>query len=246
MGRTRIRRIVVGIGGFTAAILMAFAWLGYLGGDPFTILPVKPGASRQATSKQGDVAAVVLSGDMGFRLGMGPQIAERLLAHGIPVIGVNSLTAFRTTRTPAQATALIEAAMRKALALGHTRRIVLIGQSYGSDMLHVGLAGLPQAMRDKVPFVALLVPGATVEYRASPSEMLTFAMAESDALPTARKLNWVPVLCVYGVQEPASLCPLLHQRNIQVVGMPGGHPLHYDADGVYARIAAELRKAGIS
>ncbi len=96
-----------------------------------------------------------------------------------------------------------------------------------------------------MPLVVLVVPGATVEYRASPSEILTFAMPEADAMPTARKLDWVPMLCLYGREEPASLCPLLHQPNAQVIGMAGGHPLHYDGDGVYAHIAAAMARAGI-
>lgn len=211
-----------------AAFLLFLQWLGYLGGDPFS--------SYRPTIYQpgrGTPVAIILSGDMGMNIGMGPGIAARLARDGIPVIGVNSLTYFRNTRPPADATALIEQAMARAHAIDPAARILLIGQSFGSDMAHVGLAGLPAPLRRDLAMVALVVPGATVEYRASPGEIFTFLMADADALPTARQLDWVPLLCVHGREEPASLCPLLHQANLRSVALPGGHPLHHDVNALY-------------
>lgn len=238
---SNIRRwILLAMSGLVAAILLGFAWLGYLGGDPFMVL--RP-AGYQA--RPGAPVAIILSGDMGFRVGMGPRIAERLEKDGVPVIGINSLTYFRTTRTAAQATALIEDAIARALAINPAARIMLIGQSYGADMLHVGLANLPAEARRKIALVTLVVPGATVEYRASPSEILTFAMAEADALPTARQLDWTPLLCIQGVEEPASLCPLLHQPNLHSVALPGGHALSWDVDAVYRTLGAMMARVGL-
>jgi type IV secretory pathway VirJ component len=215
------------------ALLGYFTWLGYFARDPFvTIMPEKRAPAG--------IAAIVMSGDMGFKVGMGRQIARRLSDDGIPVIGVNSLTYFRSRRTATEATALVEDVIRRASALTHSHRVILIGQSFGADMLHVGLAGLPPAYRARVAMVALVVPGATVEYRASPGEMFTFLMREDNALPTGRALNGFPVLCIFGEQERSSLCPLLWQRNVHAVALPGGHPLHYDADAVYREIRQEL------
>jgi type IV secretory pathway VirJ component len=241
MKRSALKRMMVANVGLAAAILLGFGWLGYLGGDPFTIL--RPDSYQ---TRPGGVVAVLLSGDMGFNIGMGPDVAARLQRDGVPVVGVNSLTYFRTTRTAAQAAALVEEAMRRALAINPRARLVLIGQSYGADMLHVGLSDLPAALRSRIGMVALVVPGATVEYRASPSELLTFAMPEADALPTARRLDWAPLLCIQGVEESASLCPLLRQPNLTAVALPGGHPLHRDVDAVYRTIRSAMDRAGLS
>ncbi|WP_336958550.1 AcvB/VirJ family lysyl-phosphatidylglycerol hydrolase [Sphingobium aquiterrae] len=222
------------------AILLFFAWIGYLGGSPFANVPATVAAQAPRTN----VVAVLFSGDMGFHVGMGPQIARRLSDEGIAVTGVNSLTYFRTRRTPREATQLIEQAMAHALAGHPGGRVILIGQSFGADMLQVGLAGLDPARRAQVAMVALVVPGATVEYRASPGEVFTFLMHEDDGLPTGRMLGWVPTLCIYGVEEPASLCPLLKgQRNVQLLGMPGGHPLHHDPDAVFAQLRRAIDRA---
>lgn len=222
-----------------AGFILYFAWLGYFTGPPFTDV-------RPEGHVRNDLAAVVLSGDMGFKVGMGRQIARRLADDNIAVVGINSLNYFRTTRTPAEATALITRAMNRAQAMSHAPKVMLIGQSYGADMLHVGLAGLAPALRARVALIALVVPGATVEYRASPGEMFTFLMDETDARPTGGQLNWAPVLCVFGAEERDSLCPLLWQRNVHAVSLPGGHPLHYDSAAVYGELRAEMTRAGLN
>ncbi|WP_336969567.1 AcvB/VirJ family lysyl-phosphatidylglycerol hydrolase [Sphingobium aromaticiconvertens] len=237
-GKRSTRRIAIAFAGIFLAILATFAWLGYLGGDPFSTL--RPAQYQPHVNAP---VAILLSGDMGFKVGMGPRVAQRLVHDGVPVVGVNSLTYFRVNRTSQQATALLVEAIHRALTIDPQSRLMLVGQSYGADMLHVGLAGLPASLRQRIALVALVVPGATVENRASPSEILTFAMAE--ALPTARRLDWVPLLCVYGVEETGSLCPLLHQPNAQTVGLPGGHPLHGDANAVYHAIRSAMAQAGL-
>ena len=212
------------------------AWLGYFGGALYAPVPATAAPARRNEG----LAAVLVSGDMGFKIGMGPRIARRLADHGIPVLGVNSLVYFRERRTPAEVRALIADAVRRGLAFGHARRLLLIGQSYGADMVHVGLTGLPPDLRARLAMVALVVPTDTVMYRASPAETLGLVAADAPAIDTARRLDWVPTLCVHGAEETDSLCPMLHAPNVQVVAMPGGHKLHDDADGLFARIMAAV------
>ena len=233
------RKFILGLSLLLAAIALLFSWMGYFGGDPFTVL--KP---ERYSPRAGAPVAVIFSGDNGFRLGLGKRVAQRLEQDGVPVIGVNSLNYYRKTRTPAEAGLLIQQAIRHAKALNPNGRIILIGQSFGADMLHVGLANLPHALRREIAAVALVVPGATVEYRASPSEVFTFLLTEHDALPTARQLDWVPLACIYGAEETHSLCPLLHQKNARVVQLPGGHQLNWDTDAIARQVLNTMKQAG--
>ena len=218
------------------ACIAGFAgWLGYIGyfgGPVFTEIPAAVPKPR--------VTAILLSGDMGFRIGMGPKIARRLAADGIPVLGVSSLTYFRHQRTPAEVTALISESVRRAKTFGHTDRLILIGQSFGADMLHVGLAKASPALRAQIGMVALVVPTDTVFYRASPSELFNWAEPDAWALPTARLLDWVPLVCVRGAEETDSLCPLLTQVNAKSVTLPGGHPLHHDDEALYRALKRSI------
>jgi len=227
-----------------AALSIGFAaWLGHVGffgGRTYFELPAAspPLHSRQAAPAR--TVAVLFSGDMGFRVGMGPKIAQRLVADGIPVLGVSSLVEFRHEHTPAQVQAFIAASARRALAFAGADRLILIGQSFGADMLQVGATGLPADLRSKVQMVALVVPGDTVIFRASPAELFNWAKPDAAALPTARRLTWASVICVRGAEETDSLCPRLDLPNVERVALPGGHPLHYDADALYAVLSRKI------
>lgn len=222
-----------------AGFAAAFAGLGYFGGQDIKLVLAAGPAAGHA-----HIAAVVISGDMGLNLGMGGQIASRLAADGMPVIGVNSLSYFRHRRTLVEVAGLVEAVTRQALALPDIDRVVLIGQSFGADMLPTGIASLPPALRGKVALVALIVPATTAEFRASPTEMFSWGEPEIDAVPAGRALTWVPALCISGADEVHSLCPSLKQPNMQHVVLPGGHPLHRDTAAVYKQIVAAIDAAG--
>ncbi|MBQ1497622.1 MAG: type IV secretion system protein VirJ [Sphingomonas sp.] len=230
----RLRRRKLGIALAALALILAgftgfLAYVGYLGGPVYyDIAPTRPTPPAMK-----GLAVVLVSGDMGFKIGMGPEIARRFAADGVPVVGVSSMAYFRHKRTPAEIQALITDAARRALAFGHADRLVMIGQSYGADMTHVGLTGLPQDLRAKVKLVALVVPTDTVFYQVSPAEMFNWIKPDAMALSTGRQLTWVPTLCVQGVEEKNSLCPMLTQPNVRSVALPGGHMLHHDPDTLY-------------
>ena len=236
-GAGRLRRVAVILAALALLFAGFLAYIGYFGGPVF----VNVAATAAPRPAERGLGAVLLSGDMGFHIGMGPRIARRLAADGIPVIGVNSLTYFRTRRSPAENEALIEQAVHRALGQPGVRRIVLIGQSFGADMLHAGLSTLPQALRDKISLVVLIVPGDTIEFRASPSELFSFDPPDAPAMRSARKLDWVPVICINGAEEEHSLCPLLAMPNVTHVTLPGGHLLRRDVDGLYSALRRAIR-----
>ena len=223
-----MKRGIIILLGFVAGLAAFFWHIGYIGGQPFVDLA--PQGNRKP------FAAVVMTGDMGFSAGMAGAIGERLAADGVAVVGVNSLTAFRTRRSPVDIGRLIARAEQRAMTLGHTDRVMLVAQSFGADMLHVGLTRLPAPARAHIQRIVLIVPGKTITYRASPTAIFDVGQPAYPALPTARTIDWVPLLCIQGKEETDSLCPLLTGVNVRRVALPGGHPMHRDADAVYATV----------
>lgn len=181
-------------------------------------------------------AIVMLSGDMGDRVGMTPKIAARLHARGYAIVTVNTLSYFSPRRTATESAALVAGAMHRALALGRTGRVVLIGQSFGADMLHAALAEFPESARRPIDAVVLVVPGHDIVFRASPVELAGFETPDALAWPTASRLTWAPVTCIRGARERNSLCPELAMPNVRRVVLPGGHPLHGDDAALAAAI----------
>lgn len=208
------------------------AWLGAFNASPFRELPA------QGTRK--DYAVVALSGDMGPRAGMGAPVAEMLAQHGVATVTVNSLTYFRVRRFPDEISDMLGDAIRRAMALGHTGKVVVIGQSYGADMVHVGLENLPADLRKHVSLVVLTVPTRTVFLRVSPLEWLDRTTPDAPAIDSASKLDWVPVVCIRGVEETDSLCPDLHLPRLTQVVLPGDHYLDHDAGRLFGAITTAL------
>ncbi len=192
-------------------------------------------ATRSVTPPR---AAVILSGDSGFSAGLSRQVGKRLAANGIGVIGINAHRFFVTRRTPAETAALLGDAMARARALTGATKVLLIGQSYGADMLQAALAEFTPAQRAEVSGVVLVVPGQTLFFQISWSERYDLTAPDAPALPTAKQLDWLPVMCVRGADESGSLCPDLTQPNLTQAVLPGGHYLHHSPGPLTRRIAA--------
>lgn len=197
---------------------------------------------RPERGPSGD-AVIVISGDMGFRTGLSPELAKRIAARGRYVVGVNSLRFAWRKRTPAEISRLLESAVDRALTRSGARRVVLIGQSYGADLVHVGSIGLRQAARDKIAAVVLVVPTTDVYYGIGPLEYLGWGSADAKALDTARQLRWAPLTCIYGRQESDSVCPSLGGTNLRRIALPGDHYLQHDPDRLFAAVWPAIRRA---
>ena len=216
-----------------AALLGLAAVAGFFDRDPIRLFGTFGGGRVP-------VVALFFSGDMGLRFGMGPRVTKGLAARGIPVMGVNSPTIFGRHRSRAEVDGLVAGAVRGALARAHADRVVLIGQSFGSDVLGTGAARLPADLKSKVAAIVLVVPGENVFFRADPTSLAYHFTPDAHAVVAARTLSWAPLTCIYGARETDSLCPLL-AAPVKVVALPGGHLLDNDANKLIATIVAALR-----
>lgn len=197
--------------------------VGWFCGPVFTTIP----ASASPTAGRGGTTAVFFSGDMGFNTGMGPRMARHLADAGIAVVGVNSLTAFSGGGDARSAAAVVRAAVTRALAVPGTRRVLLIGQSFGANIVLAGAGALPPDLRARVTLIELVVPADTMQFRATPGGVIDEGN-DGAALPYARRLAASSVLCIHGETEADSLCPEWRQANVRTVVLPGDHYLQHD------------------
>ncbi len=249
MGRTRYRPtrpprpFLRRLAGLAVALILALLAAGvtldhlerlrFFGGPLLNMLR-PPGTAR---APRDGLGVIVLSGDMGFRVGLSPAVARRMAEAGYPVIGVNSLSFAANGRSPAEIRALVMGCMRRLLAMPGVHRIVLIGHSFGADLLHVGLADLPAAYKARVALVILEVPTDSIYLTAGFREYFEIGTPDVPAFVSAVRLNWVPVTCIRGATETTSLCPMLGKLdlpNVRQVVLPGGHKLNRDDAALFA------------
>ncbi len=175
----------------------------------------------------GGMMAVVLSGDGGWS-GLEQGVAERLAREGIPVVGWNSLRYYRRPRAPQEAAEDLQRLVDVYSERWERPRVLLVGYSFGADVLPFLVNLLPAETRTRVAGVALVAIGRDAAFDFQPSDWLGRTRRTGFfTVPEARKMadGRLPVLCVYspGDRETRTACPLLEGLPVRVVPLPGGH-----------------------
>jgi type IV secretory pathway VirJ component len=178
-----------------------------------------------ATRDGKDVFAVLVSGDGGWAR-LDQELSAELAGRGIPVAGLDSLHYFWHTRTPEETAADVSRIIEHYSAQWHRPRVLLIGYSFGADLMPSVFNRLPAPSRARVVSLSLLglAKGASYEVRAS-EWIPALAPKGTPVKPEIRKISTVPILCVEGEAERKSICPALQQPGVEVRQI--GHKHHF-------------------
>ena len=200
-----------------------------LGGLPVIEVSAAPGTTPT------DSFAIVLSGDGGWA-GLDKDVAQALSAHGIPVVGLDSLRYFWTRRTPEGLGADIDRMIRYYSQHLGKQRVLLIGYSQGADVLPFAVNRLPTATRAHVALTVLMGMSEHAVFEFHVSNWISNDNSGPATMPEVERMSGTPVLCIYGEGDNDSLCPKLDPGKVRIVKMKGGH--HFGGD--YAGLAREI------
>lgn len=180
------------------------------------------------TTATRDALAIVLSGDGGWR-DLDRTIGGILQSEGVPTLGLDSLRYFWSKRTPEETARDLSALISDYTARWGVADVVLVGYSFGADVLPDTFLALDPAARDRVRELSLLGLSPNADWEITVSGWL--GGAGSDATPTGPALSKLPaplVQCIYGAAEDGSPCPGLAASGAEVIETKGGH--HFDGD----------------
>ncbi|HUE49301.1 MAG TPA: AcvB/VirJ family lysyl-phosphatidylglycerol hydrolase [Steroidobacteraceae bacterium] len=186
-------------------------------------------------SGESDEFALLLTGDGGWA-GLDQELAARLAASGVPTVGLNSLKYFWTERTPEATARDVARVLRHYFAAWNKQRVLLIGYSFGADVLPFVVNRLPPQLRERVASVSLLGIDANASFEVRISDWVGSAGGGAPTRPELAALTHVPVLCLYGEGESDSICPQLSGAGIAREQIGKGH--HFS--GEYARLADRI------
>ncbi|HYU31429.1 MAG TPA: AcvB/VirJ family lysyl-phosphatidylglycerol hydrolase [Thermoanaerobaculia bacterium] len=194
-----------------------------------------------AAEPRGDVLAVFYSGDGGWaRLDRG--VSQALTAHGTPAVGVDSRRYFSTRRDPDGSARDLDRILRHYLAAWKRERVLLIGYSFGADVMPFLASRLPPDLAGRIELVALIGASHSASFELHLTDWLFGSRDGRPVLPEVRKLAGRRLLCIYGKEEDDTLCPDLGPGLGRRVPLAGGH--HFA--GAYETIGALLlREAGL-
>lgn len=219
-------------------LFAAFTALALIIGVPLAA-PAKSHEIPIASDKAGDTLAVLYSGDGGWGA-LDQKVARHLADNGVPTIGVNSLTYFRTKRSPDGAARDLADALRAYETQWGRQKVVLIGYSFGADALPAILPRLPAELRAQVSHIVLIGTGPTGDLQFHPVSWLNLAPRDSFPVrPAIAAIKDVKITCVYGDKERADICPTLPDAEVAKVRLPGGH--HFNGD--YATLGEAVLRA---
>jgi type IV secretory pathway VirJ component len=196
---------------------------------PLNVLEAKPAMNTMA---------VIFSGDGGWR-DLDSEVGGYLQSQGVPTIGLDSLRYFWSERTP-QATA-----DDLAKIIEHYRRqwgvqnVLLVGYSFGADVLPATYNLLPAEDRARVKQITLLGLSHEVDYEISVTGWLGVAGdgKGGDPMTDIVKIDPKLIQCVYGTDEDDDPCPTLKDKGVEVVPIEGGH--HFDEN--YQALGKRIR-----
>ncbi len=196
-----------------------------------------------AATSTGDTLAIIYSGDGGWR-DIDKTLGDLLKKDGIAVVGVDALRYFWSKRTPAEVAADLGEIMRYYLSTWKLNHVVLIGYSFGADILPFAYNRLPEDLRRDVVLLSLLAPSRAAIFEI---EIFEWLGAESDdglpLEPEVRKIEPGKLQCFYGEEEAEeSLCTLDPMRQAEIIKRPGSHHFDENYQPIADAILANLKR----
>lgn len=195
-----------------------------------------------AAKAGGDALAFLITGDGGWAV-TDRGVAGLLAEQDIPVVALNSLDYFWTRRTPESASRDAERILRHYLAAWRKEEIIVIGYSFGADVLPFVVNRLPEDLRARVRLMALLSPSRSADFEFHLTDWLSSESRKTSlpVLPEVEKLQGTKILCFYGSDETDSLCKELRPELGKAILREGGHRLGRDFEPVADAILRERR-----
>ena len=200
---------------------------------PVVELPAKPAF---------DTIAIVYSGDGGWR-DLDKTIAEYLQQRGVPVVGVDALRYFWTRKDPKDAAADLAQLIDGYTGEWKAKHVLLVGYSFGADVLPAMINLLPRADRDRIAQVSLLGLGTATDFEISVGGWVG---ADDDTgvqtVPELKRLDMKLIQCIYGEEDEDAACARLEPLGAEVIKTTGSHHFDGDYDALAERILDGLKR----
>ncbi|HWV14239.1 MAG TPA: AcvB/VirJ family lysyl-phosphatidylglycerol hydrolase [Cellvibrio sp.] len=182
-----------------------------------------PAAEDDATTPM----VVLLTGDGGWAE-IDKAIARILAEKNIPTIALDSLSYFWKARTPEETAQDIDRVISMYTSKWNKNQVILVGYSFGADVLPFIANKLSEDNRARLGLVALLGMGKTAsfEFRLSSWMNADKSPDRLPLLPEVRDMQWANSVCIYGLEDQSSACNQTAELGVKVISMSGDH--HYD------------------
>ena len=142
-----------------------------------------------------------ISGDGGWK-GFIHGLSNDLAKQGIPTVGLDALSYFWKKKTRAQVTSDISTIVLHYLKEWHRKSFILLGYSFGADVIPFVVNRMPEQVKNKLDMVVLLSPDSHADFEFHFASWFDSSSSQAlPVLPELKRMQHVNTLVFYGQQE---------------------------------------------
>ncbi len=187
---------------------------------------------------------VIISGDGGWNSFI-DGLAKSYSESGIDVAGIDALKYFWHKSDPKSASGDFAKVVRYYSALWNKRQIVILGYSFGADVLPFIFNNFPVQLKSMTPLLVMMSPS----HHASFEFQLTgWLKGDSNSpyrvVPEIKKIIGPAMLIIYGKKESETLVGELPSEHIEFIGVEGGHHFNDDYPSLTSPVIKKINKLG--
>ncbi len=177
--------------------------------------------------------AFIVSGDGGWAK-FAKKLSSELAGRGIPSIGLNAFKYFWRQKTPDQTARDMNAILSFYVQKLHVHKIMLLGYSFGADIVPFIATRLTPSLKKELTVVAMYSPSAKTNFEVTIGSMLEFGTEDRyDVLKEVTQLPEVGKICIYGDDEHEDeMIKQMKAVSAPVVVLSGRHHYHYNLKSV--------------
>ena len=169
-----------------------------------------------------------LSGDGGLNK-FSTALCETFYKKGYDVVALNSKSYFWTKKTPEQTTVDINNFLTNKLIGRKNQQVVLIGYSFGADVVPFILNRLPKNMNDKIIVSYLMASSGNTDFEIHWSDILGGSTKRSmDVVTELNKLVNNKIVIITASDDKHLAANEIKLKRYTREILPGGH--HFDGD----------------
>jgi type IV secretory pathway VirJ component len=189
-------------------------------------LPITSYALSNSTS---DCFVLVVSGDGGWNI-WEESLAKELVKRGVPVVGLDALKYFWSKKSPETVTADLTPVIRKYIKAWNKRSFILLGYSFGANVVPFIATRLQESERHQLSKVVLISPDPHGDFEIHVAGMfnLDWNDAPYDVAAEVKKIKDKQTLCLFGEGEDTDRTNTFRLPGVEVVTLPGKHHLRFE------------------
>ena len=180
-----------------------------------------------AVSDSSKPLVLYITGDGGWNK-FSKALSQEFANKGYPVVALNANKYFWDKKTAQQTATDVGLLIKYYLTLWKKKKILLVGYSFGADVLPFVYNNLGTDLQAQVVNISLLSPSAKTDFEIHIMVMLG-SSGDGESVPSAiNKISNKQLTLIFGKDEHEFPLKELTIKNYVLVRLTGGH--HYDGD----------------